>query len=132
MAAEHRDVLNQFFADLATGFAAQFGAPFQEVTATWPGTAVYDDGGSIVTPGTPVEKPCKAQFDAPTEAMRNDPGFLEKDMRLIVLSGTLDGTLDSAANVVVGDGEHAGTWSLESVQGDPAGIGWECRARKVA
>lgn len=125
-------MLNQIFASLATGFAAQFGAPFQDVTATWPGTAVYDDGGSIVTPGTPVSLPCKAQFDVPTEAMRSDPGFLEKDMRLIVLTATLDGTLDSEAKIVVATGEHAGTWSLESITGDPAGIGWECRARKIA
>ena len=132
MAAWYRTVLNQFFADLASGFAAQFGAPFQEVTATWPGTAEYDTGGSIVTPGTPIEKLCRAQFDAPTEAMRSDPGFVERDMRLLVLTATLDGTLDSEAKIVVASGEHAGTWSLESVQGDPAGIGWECRARKVA
>lgn len=119
------------FASLAVGFADQFGGPFSEVTAVWPGTAVYDDGGSIVTPGTPVSLTCRAQFDVPTESMRADPGFLSRDMRLIVLSGTLDGTLDSAAKVVVALGEHAGTWSLESVQGDPAGVGWECRARKV-
>lgn len=125
-------MLNTIFANLATGFAAQFGAPFQDVTATWPGAAEYDAGGTIVTPGTPISKPCKAQFDVPTEAMRSDPGFVERDMRLLVLTATLDGTLDSEAKIVVATGEHAGTWSLESVQGDPAGIGWECRARKVA
>ena len=124
-------MLNQFFADLAAGFAAQFGAPFQDVVATWSGVAEYDDGGSILTPGTPVSLTCKAQFDAPTEAMRNDPGFVERDMRVLVLSATLDGVLNSEAKIVVASGEHAGTWSLESVVGDPAGIGWECRARKV-
>lgn len=132
MAAEWRAVLNQVFADLAAGFAAQFGVPFEDVAAIWPGTAEYDDGGSIVTPGTSVSKTCKAQFDAPTEAMRGDPGFIERDMRLLVLAATLDGILDSAAKIVVASGEHAGTWSLESVQGDPASIGWECRARKIA
>ncbi|HQS96690.1 MAG TPA: hypothetical protein PK823_09370 [Novosphingobium sp.] len=125
-------MLNQIFANLATGFAATFGAPFQDVVAVWPGTAVFDTGGSITTPGTPVELECKAQFDVPTEQMRADPAFLERDMRLLVLTATLDGTLDSAASVVVASGEYAGTWSLESVQGDPAGIGWECRARRIA
>ena len=124
-------MLNTIFANLATGFAAQFGAPFQDVIARWPGKASYDDGGSIVSPGTPVEKPCKAQFDAPTEAMRNDPGFLERDVRILLLSGTLDGPLDTSAKVFVEEGPHAGTWSLESATGDPAGIGWECRGRKV-
>lgn len=120
------------FASLAVGFADQFGGPFIEVTAVWPGTAEFDAGGSIVTPGAPVSLPCKAQFDSPTESMRNDPGFLSRDVRLIVLAGALAGTLDSAAKVVVASGEHAGTWSLESVTGDPAGIGWECRARRVS
>ncbi len=119
------------FASLATGFAEQFGAPFIEVTAVWSGAADFDTGGSIITPGVPIEKLCRAQFDVPSEGMRNDPGFLSRDVRLIVLAGTLDGALDSAAKIVVAGGEHAGTWSLESVTGDPAGIGWECRARRV-
>lgn len=125
-------MLADVFANLATGFADQFGGPFVAVDVVWPGTAVYDDGGSIVTPGSPVSLPCKAQFDVPTEQMRSDPGFVQRDMRLIVLAGTLSGTLDSAAKVVVASGEYAGTWTLESVQGDPVGIGWECRARRVA
>ncbi|MEY4838688.1 MAG: hypothetical protein RLZZ475_2547 [Pseudomonadota bacterium] len=120
------------FANIATGFAAQFGGPFQDATAIWPGTPTYDAGGSITAPGTPASYTCKAQFDAPTEAMRADPGFLERDMRLIVLAGTLAGTLDSAAKIVVSDGAHAGTWSLETCQGDPVGIGYECRARRTA
>lgn len=120
------------FANMATCFAAQFGGPFQEVTARWPGTATYDDGGSITAAGTPITRTCKAQFDMPTEAMRADPGFLERDMRMIVLTATITGTLDSAANIVVSSGPHAGVWSLETCQGDPAGIGYECRARKLA
>lgn len=119
------------FANLATGFAAQFGGPFQEVSARWPGTATYDNGGSITAAGTPITRTCKAQFDMPTEAMRADPGFLERDMRLIVLAATLECTLDSAANIVVASGPHAGTWSLETCQGDPVSIGYECRARRV-
>lgn len=122
----------EIFASLATGFAAQFGAPFQDVVARWPGKASYDDGGSIVSPGTPVEKPCKAQFDAPTEAMRNDPGFLENDVRLIILTATLDGTLDRTAKIVVDEGANAGEWVLQSITGDSAGIGWECRARRTS
>jgi hypothetical protein len=120
------------FANLAAGFAAQFGGPFQEVTATWPGAATFDTGGSITVPGTPVSLTCLAQFDTPTEAMRADPGFLERDMRLIVLAATLEGALDSEANIVVPSGPYGGTWSLETCQGDPAGIGYECRARRVA
>ena len=124
-------MLDQLFANLATGFAAQFGAPFEDATATWPGTATFDDGGSIVTPGTPVSLTCKAQFDTVTEAMRTAPDFLQTDVRVIVLAATLAGTLDTAAKIVVASGANAGTWTLMSAVRDSAGIGWECRARKA-
>lgn len=125
-------MFSETFAALATGFAAQFGAPFSDVTATWPGTATYDTGGSITAAGTPIAKPCKAQFDAATQAMRAAEGFLETDVRILVLAATLDGVLDSAARIVVALGQYAGTWALLSCTRDPAGIGYEARGRKVA
>lgn len=124
-------MLDQLFASLATGFAAQFGAPYGDAVAVWAGTPIYDDGGSIVTPGTPVEMNCKAQFDAPTQAMRGAEGFLETDARVLVLSASLAGTLDTEARIIVATGQNAGTWALLSVVRDPAGIGYECRGRKV-
>ena len=125
-------MFDQVFANLATGFAQQFGAPFFAASAVWPGTPVKDAGGSIVTPGTPVEKTCMVQFDAATQAMRTLPGFLESDVRIMVLAAIFDGTLDSLARIVVADGQYAGAWSLLSVTRDPAGIGYECRARRLA
>lgn len=124
-------MLADVFANLATSFADQFGAPFVEAAATWPGVPVKDAGGSIVTPGTPIVKPCRVQFDAATEAMRNDAGFISTDVRLLVLAGSLSGLLDETAHIVVATGAHAGTWSLLSCRSDPAGIGYECRARKI-
>jgi hypothetical protein len=124
-------MFDQLFAGLATGFADTFGAPFEDATATWPGTPVRDAGGSIVTPGTPVSLTCKAQFDAATEAMRDVAGFLETDVRILVLAATLDATLDTKARIVVASGDNAGTWELLSCQRDPAGIGYECRGRKA-
>jgi len=118
------------FANLATGFAAQFGAPFEDVSATWPGTATFDTGGSITAAGTPVSLACKAQFDAPSQAMRATEGFMETDARIIVLA--FSATLDTKARIVVASGANAGTWELLSVVRDPAGIGYECRARKIA
>lgn len=108
------------------------GGPFHDAALIWPGAPVYDDGGSIVIPGIPDSKPAKVQFDQPSEQMRADPQFLERDMRVIVLAGTLDGVLDTTPSLFVASGVHAGTWSIETCQGDSAGIGWECRARKVA
>lgn len=122
-------MLDQMFASLATGFAAQFGAPFEDATATWAGTATFDTGGSITAAGTPVSHACKAQFDAPTQAMRAAEGFMETDARVIVLA--FAATLDTRARIVVASGANAGTWELLSVVRDPAGIGYECRGRKL-
>lgn len=124
-------MLADVFSGLAVGFAEAFGAPFEDATATWPGTATRDDGGSITVPGTPVRLTCKAQFDAPTQAMRQAEGFLETDARVLVLAATLDAALDQAAKIVVASGANAGTWALLSVTRDPAGIGYECRGRRI-
>lgn len=124
-------MLEQVFASLATGFAERFGAPFEDAAAVWPGTPTYDTGGSITAPGTPVSLDCKAQFDAATEAMRRAPDFLQTDVRIIVLAASLAGTLDTAAKIVVTAGGNAGTWALMAVTRDPAGIGYECRGRKL-
>ena len=123
-------MLDQVFSDLAVGFAEQFGAPFFAAEAVWPGTPVKDDGGSITSAGTPIRRDCRAQFDAATQAMRLAEGFLETDVRILVLAATLDGTLDTKAKIVVATGANAGTWTLLSCQRDPAGIGYECRARR--
>lgn len=123
-------MLDQMFADIAIGFSDIAGAPYVDAVATWPGTPVKDAGGSIVTPGTPVSLPCKAQFDAATLAMREAEGFLQTDVRILVLAATLEGELDTAAKLVVASGDHAGTWTLLSCQRDPAGIGFECRGRR--
>ncbi len=124
-------MFDQVFSDLAVGFSDAFGAPYVDATAVWKGTPVKDDGGSITEPGTPVTKTCKAQVSAPTEAMRADIGFLQTDMRLHVLSATLDGTLDTQADIVIASGKHAGTWDLQNATLDTAGIGWTCRGRKL-
>lgn len=124
-------MLDAVFANLATGFAETFGAPFADAVARWPGTPVYDAGGSITAAGTAIELPCKAQFDAPTQAMRAAEGFRETDARIIVLAASLAATLDASARIVVSSGQNAGTWELLSVTRDPAGIGYECRGRRI-
>lgn len=125
-------MLDQFFADLATGFSGMVGVPYYDATATWPGTPTYDDGGSITAAGTPIVKACSVQFDYATQAMRQAEGFLETDMRLLVLAASLSASLNTKAQIAVAAGPFAGTWELLSVTSDPAGIGWECRGRRVA
>tara|TARA_R100000365_G_scaffold3686_1_gene13496 strand:+ start:6863 stop:7231 length:369 start_codon:yes stop_codon:yes gene_type:complete len=121
-------VFDAAFASIAVGFADRFGAPFVDAVAWWPGTPVKDAGGSIISPGTPVEVACKAQFDAPTIAMRQAEGFTEQDARILVLG--FSATLDDKAEIRVASGDNAGQWRLLTVTRDPAGVGYECRARR--
>lgn len=101
--------------------------PYVDAVAAWPGTPTYDDGGSIVTPGVAVTYPCKAQFDAPTQQMREAEGFLQTDVRILVLAASLARPLDTAATITA-NGEK---WAILSCQRDPASIGFECRGRKA-
>lgn len=103
---------------------------YVDATARWSGTPVKDDGGSILTPGSPEEAAVRVQFDAPTHAMRLAEGFQEQDARLLVLA--FDRRLDADARILVETGQWSGTWALLSVTGDPAGVGWECRGRRVS
>lgn len=124
-------MLDHVFHDLAVGFATTFGAPYEDATAVWPGTPVRDAGGSITSPGVPVSLACKVQFDAPTQAMRAAEGFFESDVRILVLSASMTAPLDSRARITVAAGRNAGTWELLTCTGDAAGIGFECRGRKI-
>lgn len=125
-------MFDALFAGLATSFSEAFGGPFIAATANWPGSPTKDAGGSITSPGTPVSLPCRVQFDRTTEAMRSAEGFLETDVRILVLAGTLGAELTTAATIVVTDGDWTGTWSLLSCELDPARIGYECRGRRAA
>jgi len=121
-------MFDQVFANMAAAFTGE-GGPFFDATANWPGEPVYDSGGSIVSPGAPVQYPCRAQFDAATQTMRASPGFLENDVRLLVLS--LDAPLNTDAKIIASAGPYAGTWALMTCTRDPVGIGYECRARRL-
>lgn len=118
-------------ADIALGFSSVLGAGYHDAVAKWPGEPVLDDGGSIITPAVPVEKPCSVQIDAATEAMRAAEGFVDGDVRLLVLAATLDGDMDASATVEVLAGPHAGEWMIASVTRDPAGVYWECQGRRA-
>lgn len=120
-------MLDQVFSNLATAFSQQFGGPYIDAEATWPGTPTKDDGGSITAAGSSISVPCNVQFDTATLAMRETEGFLETDVRLLVLIGALD----TRAKIVVASGEREGSWALLSCNRDPGGIGFECRGRRA-
>lgn len=120
------------FASIAGSFSQMAGGPFVDAVAKWPGTPTYDSGGSIVLPGAPTSYACRAQFDAPTQQMRAAEGFLQTDVRILVLATSISRVLDTAATITVASGPNAGTWAILTCQRDPAGVGFECRGRKVA
>lgn len=119
------------FAGVAVAFSAAGLGPYAPAVAHWPGVPAYDDGGSILTPGTPIAKACMAQVDAATQAMRAEPGYVGTDVALLVLVATLDGSLDTDATVEVTAGPNAGTYSVQSVSKDSMGTHWLCRGRSA-
>ena len=120
------------FAGIAVAFSQAGLGPYFDSFANWPGEPVRDDGGSIVTPGTPIAKPCQCQVDSVTESMRAEAGYRDKDVSLLVLCATLDADLDTDATVEVTAGPNAGVWSVQSVGKDSMGTHWLCRGRRDA
>ncbi|MFS0771039.1 hypothetical protein [Sphingomonas sp. 1P08PE] len=123
--------IEQAFADIGMAFSAAGLGAYFDSEVRWPGTPVLDDGGSITTPGTPIVKPCQVQVDAATEAMRAQEGYRDIDVRLLVLTASLAGQLDTDAIVHVTAGPSAGAWALQSVTLDPMGVYWDCRGRRA-
>ena len=118
------------FAGIATAFSSAGLGAFYDSTATWAGVPVTDDGGSIVSPGDPVTAPCLCQVDVVTDAMRAEAGFVDRDVRLLVLRSTLSRRLDTDATITVLAGPSAGVYSVQSAALDPIGSHWDCRGRR--
>lgn len=116
--------------EIGLAFNAAFGGPFWPAQIITQTALEYDDGGSII-PGTgsPTLRSCMAQVDAATEAMRLQEGFGEKDRRIIVLAGTLEGEITTADAIEILEGPFAAVWSVEFVGRDTAAAGWELRGR---
>lgn len=122
--------LAETFAGIALGFSDAIGGPFVEAVVITPGTPVLDTGGDIVTAGSPLNRTCRAQADSATEAMRRAQGFADGDIRILVLSASLDGSITTDDRVEISSGPFAGTYSVESVARDPANVGFELRGRR--
>jgi hypothetical protein len=122
-------MLDEAFRQIAGAVSEAVGGPFHDGALLFDGEPVYDDGGSIVTPGEPSELVCTVQVDAVTEAMRLDADFMERDVRLLILGPA---SLTTQPRVRVDAGPFAGqTYELRYVARDPLGFGWDCRARGV-
>jgi hypothetical protein len=102
-------------------FGGVFGALYLDGTITQ--VAATDDGkgGGVEALGDPV--PCKVQVDRCTEAMRREPGYTARDVRLIVLQQGVTMDLDTDCRVTV----KGVTYDIGSVDVDPARSYWDCR-----
>ena len=118
------------FGEIALGFSDVLGGPYHDARVIEQAGAVFDDGGSIITPGGPVYRTCKAQIDGATQRMREVPGYVDKDMAFCVLASTLTGSLNTEARIEVLEGPHAGVWSVELIERDTAALGWVGRGRR--
>lgn len=122
-------MLDQAFAEIATLVGEAVSGPYHDAVLLYAGTPVYDDGGSIITPGVPSEVAVRVQIDRVTEAMRQAEGFLERDVRLLILGPT---SLTTEPDVSVSAGPFAGqSYTIQTAGRDPLGFGWECRARQI-
>ena len=119
------------FLGLAEMAGAAFGAPFHAGRIVTPGAAVMDAGGSISTPAVPTYRACTVQIDPATEAMRQQDGFADGDVRFILLAASFTGAVDTDVSVEVTEGPFVGVWSVSSLQRDPVGIGYVGRGRKA-
>jgi hypothetical protein len=119
------------FATVAQSVSAMFGGPYYDAIIRRQGDAVYDDGGSIVTPGTPISRICQAQVDVATQDMRNEVGFTDGDVRILVLANTLAGAVTLDDSIELLGGAHIGTWQIQSISADPFNIYYELRGRRA-
>lgn len=120
------------FAGIAAGVSSAVGGPYADALVLSRGQPEYDEGGDVVpNTGGPSQRGCKVQFTSCTEAMVQADGYTAKDMRLLILAGTLNGGVGTEDRIKVDTGHYAGVWLVQSVDRDSAGIGWELRGRRA-
>ena len=124
------------FAGIANRVSAALGAPFYDAQVLGEATPGYtnDDGNWVPgTDGTP--RPCRIQIDGADEYMKAVEGFADKEVQIIILTASLDGTLDTDATVNVTDARapamFQGQWLVSSLTLDPAGIGWAGKGKRA-
>lgn len=124
-------MLAERFAGVARAVSARFGGPYHPGKLVWQGEAEEDGGGSIVSPGEPVEHDCSVQIDNVTEAMRLEAGYTDKDVRLIILAPGLGRPVDTDAALEVLAGPHIGSYTIAGQSLDTLGFAYDGRGRQA-
>lgn len=119
------------FASIAGQVSAVAGVPFVDAIVMSLGQPEHDAGGDVIpNTGAPTRRPCRAQFTTCTEQMRRADGYTSKDMRILILAGTIDGEITTEDRINVASGKYAGIWQIQSAGSDSGGIGWDIRGRR--
>lgn len=119
----------QVFAERAAFVSSMYGGPYYDALVHSLGEAVYDNGGSIVTPGTATQRTCQAQVDSVTQDMRREEGFVDGDVRILVLTVTLTANITTDDQIEILGGANLGRFMVQSVTRDAMGIYYEIRGR---
>jgi hypothetical protein len=120
------------FANVALGVSARFGGPYVAGKLLGEADPVYDEGGSIVTPGEPTERVCQVQIDKASWDMQQADGYVRGDMLFLILTATLEGDLSADERVQVITGPNAGLWLVSGLQRDAMGIYWAGTGRAAS
>lgn len=123
--------LAEAFGDIGLAFSQVLDGPYHSAQTIEQVAPIYDDGGSIVTPGGVNHRSCSVQIDSAIQRIRESGSFVDTDMTFIVLASTLTGSLNTEARIEVLDGPHAGIWSVELIERDPVAAGWVGRGRRA-
>jgi hypothetical protein len=109
---------------LAAAFSGAFSGLYLDATLYRPIEGADDGSGGGVGNGFDGGTTVKAQLDSTTQAMRDSPGYVDTDQRIIVLATGVD-PIDADCEIEV-SGQR---WSIASVAQDPCKAYYELRGR---
>jgi hypothetical protein len=110
---------------LAAAFAGSFNAVYLDGSLYRPATGWTDDGkGGGPDRGFLPAESVKVQIDQATQAMRVTEGFMETDMRILMLAHGV-----AAPNTDCEVAAGGARYMIQSVGTDPAGSYYEMRGR---
>lgn len=105
--------------ELTALFGTAFGAMYLD--GTLHSSVRTEDGGGSVS-RTFTDSAIKVQLDSVTEAMRLEPGYTARDVRLIILQyGAVE---PSTEDEITAGGRR---WALGNISADPANTHWTAR-----
>jgi hypothetical protein len=111
---------------IAATFAAVFGAVYLDGSLYRPSAWADDGQGGGTDNGFATPEAVKVQIDQATQAMRAAEGYVDGDVRILMLAHSVAAP-DTDCEVAAGGARYM----VQSVATDPAGSYYELRARRA-